>query len=711
MVENIYQKVKILYLKYKKIELKFSIFFQQIFLSKIVEYSKINISFLFFDNNQMNPGKTYTLREMIARTEDEIKKCFSQAHCNNKVILLGSTGSGKTTVSCIMSGAKVKVVPIRNIDVKFDFKGINEGGTSETTIPNIMVDQKNDILYGDCPGFEDSEGIEQEIINAFAVNYLLTMFEGNQNNVKILLVIGADEIKTNRSKSILKNLERIEEMFPNKAQLQKGIGILFTKTNPEKPKIDYIDELNERAKPVVRKWCEFFRNNEEKIFTMPEITRADVGKDYEYEYQKDLINFLLKDQMINPKHFISLGEAAEDKLEKELDARQDMVEDILNLIFETIYGLINKINTTQEVDEWIQILSKIERIKIQNTKELKNVLLENLPKKYLSLFSNYFISLEDFEAFEFFVCQALNIRSCEKIQKMLTAKINDAKKQINLINHYIQTDELRRKDLENLKILLSKQEQMTTNFQTQFEEAKNESENMKKQIQSIVEENDKKLKQISEENDEKIKKMKEKMSSYENSGYLKRFRPSWIRSQLDHQQVYINDDENVGLFGKLTEIFKGNLHENGIIQITSNSINGDIFKPENVLNYDSDNTYANNNDLNSFLIFDLIDQKIQIQSYIIKSPSYKDHDPFYLKSWVLEVSHDKNIWETIDSRSNDNALNGPNVVCVFNLPNITNDYYRYIRLRQTGCAWTDQKCPYIFGIKYIDFYGRIVKLQ
>lgn len=124
--------------------------------------------------------------------------------------------------------------------------------------------------------------------------------------------------------------------------------------------------------------------------------------------------------------------------------------------------------------------------------------------------------------------------------------------------------------------------------------------------------------------------------------------------------------------------------------------------PRNLVDYKSSNSYASKNYINSYFCIDLIDQRIQIHDYVIKNPEYTEN--FHLEDWVLEVSNDKTNWITIDSR----CLKGTDTyLCKVKWP--SKNFYRYIRIRQTGKAYTDDKFPYIFGVRSIDFYGKFLR--
>ncbi len=187
------------------------------------------------------------------------------------------------------------------------------------------------------------------------------------------------------------------------------------------------------------------------------------------------------------------------------------------------------------------------------------------------------------------------------------------------------------------------------------------------------------------------------MSNYEK---IERAKPSGFDSSLWWSQEIskLNKNELVGILKTLTNRTGGNIHDNGTIEISSNSINGPNFEPKNMVDFNSKNYYASIEKYDSYVRFDFLDQKIQIQSYLIKTPTSQD-DKYYLKNWVVEVSNDTYRWIQIDSHENNlRSLNGNGRECIFNVSK-TNELYRYVQIRQTKRD--------LFCIAKIDFFGKL----
>lgn len=162
-----------------------------------------------------------------------------------------------------------------------------------------------------------------------------------------------------------------------------------------------------------------------------------------------------------------------------------------------------------------------------------------------------------------------------------------------------------------------------------------------------------------------------------------------------------------GIMRHLTNETNGNIHDNGTIEITTNSIYGDNIKsyhPKNLVDYqNSSSLYYSKNEPGVFVCFDFKDRRIQLSSYSIQTQSGSPN-ACHLKNWVIEVSNDNKSWEEVDCRSNDSTLNGSSIIGVFNIKKQSSEFYQYIRLRQTDVCWYND---YRIYIPFIEFFGKM----
>lgn len=164
-----------------------------------------------------------------------------------------------------------------------------------------------------------------------------------------------------------------------------------------------------------------------------------------------------------------------------------------------------------------------------------------------------------------------------------------------------------------------------------------------------------------------------------------------------------------GILRYLTEETGGNIHDNGTIEITSNSIADDniCFHPKHLVDYKCFTFYESKNDENAFVCFDFKNNQIKLSNYSIKS--HKDgFNRGNLRNWVVEISNDGKNWKEIDHHENDPTLNRSNFIANFTIKNEP-DFCRFIRIRQTGCSWHGYPNfnNYYIYFYFIEFFGDI----
>lgn len=214
-------------------------------------------------------------------------------------LIFGNTGSGKSTLASILAGLQVMVRKSQRCRRAFlECEHSYKGGLSLTRSPTILFDSNNKIIYADCPLLYDCEGPKQEIINLFYIHYLLDLATKNNHKIKILLVVTSDEIELDHPRSVCSLFRRIEEIFPNKEQLERAVGIVITKGDPECEGIEYINDLYDNPTETILKWCRFFLDNPNKVFTLPKVSKKMVDTVFQYEDKNKLISFL-KDNPID----------------------------------------------------------------------------------------------------------------------------------------------------------------------------------------------------------------------------------------------------------------------------------------------------------------------------------------------------------------------------------------------------------------------------
>jgi hypothetical protein len=135
-----------------------------------------------------------------------------------------------------------------------------------------------------------------------------------------------------------------------------------------------------------------------------------------------------------------------------------------------------------------------------------------------------------------------------------------------------------------------------------------------------------------------------------------------------------------GIISYLSRKHGGNVHDKGIVTITSKSVDPK-YAPRNVADLTSDSSFCSKNEPGQWVCWDFGKMRVRPTHYTIRSA--------YLKSWVVESSLDGEAWTKID-RKTDNvdfkAWLGPASFAVSKSAEC-----RFIRLTQTGKnhSWND----------------------
>ena len=132
-----------------------------------------------------------------------------------------------------------------------------------------------------------------------------------------------------------------------------------------------------------------------------------------------------------------------------------------------------------------------------------------------------------------------------------------------------------------------------------------------------------------------------------------------------------------GVIARLTTACGGNVHELGVVEVTTSS-GGD---GRRAVELGTDSDFCSGDRPNSWICYDFKGRRVAPTSYSIRS--YHDQFP---KSWVFEVSNDgsEGTWEIVDKRANDKSLKSKYVTHNFEISQHLGGSYRFVRLRQTG---------------------------
>jgi hypothetical protein len=168
-----------------------------------------------------------------------------------------------------------------------------------------------------------------------------------------------------------------------------------------------------------------------------------------------------------------------------------------------------------------------------------------------------------------------------------------------------------------------------------------------------------------------------------------------IVANMSETQITLNSFRPLdGILSHLSRKYGGNVHDKGIVTITSSSIYGDDpqYSPTNLAGPSSlycDDPYgfapnqhfSSNDAVNQWVQWDFHDMRVNPTEYCIQSHG-SARNGSHLRSWVIEGSIDGLTWTAVDRRTNNDDLNGESLIGAFSVRKSSE--YRFLRLRQTG---------------------------
>ena len=148
--------------------------------------------------------------------------------------MLGATGEGKSTLIsylCRKNSGDIKT-NFNGFKWKIEHSGdylpeIGNRNISCTSIPDIFQ-SKDGLVFLDPPGFFDTNGVTNEILNAFCIS---KMFKVN-NNVRMLILVDVASLKAGRGGQFVKAIKRIHALFPHEYRtITKSCMFVLTKVD------------------------------------------------------------------------------------------------------------------------------------------------------------------------------------------------------------------------------------------------------------------------------------------------------------------------------------------------------------------------------------------------------------------------------------------------------------------------------------------------
>lgn len=417
---------------------------------------------------------TNLIQELISQGDRAIQEEYL-----NGVLVIGSTGSGKTTLTCLLANKGLQGIETESGALCIDLiepndpMKIGHRRTSCTTIPNKWSD--NIIVYHDCPGFGDTKSLAHEIANA----YYMKKIGASHQKLKFLLLIPYGLDKTLRGTPVAELLIQVNSLILDTEKLFEGLTIVITKC-PEAYKVAYfidflkkalnenkvfhnVSELVERLIRAPEKFCIFKMPNEDNL----SIDLTD---------KERILACLRQSRFVATQVNIALGDQAKRKIFEIIENFQEQVTDI---VIDFSRQLITRFSITEDLEQ-LNIAERALNIFIESenpTIEKFGEMFSELSKFVMNSSKEVFVAKDLIFKIKFFedhsdVNHKFNVRAW--IEPLLEVKL-EIRENINFKNEEerkLEVEAYRKKNEEEVKRFEEIHNQMKNNQKAYEEEMK-----------------------------------------------------------------------------------------------------------------------------------------------------------------------------------------------------------------------------------------------
>lgn len=303
----------------------------------------------------------------------------------------------------------------------------------------------------------------------------------------------------------------------------------------------------------------------------------------------------------------------------------------------------------------------------------------------------------------------VKLKQIELKNKFIIIKENEIDEKNKEYENIIKKIDEKENEIEIIKKEIDENNKIYEIKLKEIDEAKakeKEIEEIKKEINKKSIEIDNKEKEFDEKRKEieaKIKEIEEKIKQEtENNGF-------------DNDMNNCNKKEIPGgIIKYLTNKCGGNVDEKGVVNVSGSS----LYKPDPPTKWPpkraaeidiTDSSYISGNLPNSWLKYDFIGSKVRPTHYLIRSKHDLLKGCCHLKTWVIEGSNSdqENDWKILDTRSDITYLGDYGASYKFEIQQSLqqNEYFRYLRIRQTGPNTRNDNYLVISALEY---FGSII---
>lgn len=181
---------------------------------------------------------------------------------------------------------------------------------------------------------------------------------------------------------------------------------------------------------------------------------------------------------------------------------------------------------------------------------------------------------------------------------------------------------------------------------------------------------------------------------------------------FQNDQIYldsINNNPFNGIINKLKNESNGNVFEK--VRLTSSDLYDklDYRQLKNIVDLDNKENYFHSANIqNAFVCYEFNDIKVRPLYYSIRSRHDFPKGNSNPMNWVMEGSDNGQRWALLDSQKNVTILDGPNLSHTFKMKYHYDQFFKYLRIRQTGISSHGQ---HYLVISALEFFGEISRVN
>ena len=337
--------------------------------------SPLHASAQFDDGEHKSSGTTSSclfdvekVSGLITEISNEIKAKIALNPDATRVLLLGKSGVGKSTLANALCGHVMNgkedsfnhVLELSHQNATNIF-AMNSAAESETSKPQHVFLEKHNLVLWDLPGFFDSRGDQQKILNEFAIDQ---MFE-RPSKIKCILMLSESDLREIKLNTIIATLDKMLAIIPSEEELMQGLSIVIgthahTEITPSQYILHLRDKLINVSVPAKNKYLYLLEGLLERknknlggLYSFP--TCKEKGL-YEKFVGKDLLIEDLKNPnttIINPGHQIKLSTDVLINISKVLTENAD-IGSMLGYIIPNIIKDLESVNG-EELQKWQEL--------------------------------------------------------------------------------------------------------------------------------------------------------------------------------------------------------------------------------------------------------------------------------------------------------------------------------------------------------------------